>query len=115
MWSDHNPSSPPPHLGPTVMVSLDKSDSISPLRLTCTSTGAPPPLIIWSKDGLEIDTASNRSKYTEQKVLVNRKNAQYQTSLFISDIGDRLIGKYSCSMPMGIQSNLVEITRELLL
>ena len=91
----------------TVVLSLEQSETITPLTLTCNTTGSPPTDVTWSKDGVQIDIASNRSKYAQAQVLVNRITARYRNTLVINDVGDDLIGRYSCSR--GPNSNSVEL------
>ena len=81
-----------------MVLSLEMSDDITPFTLTCTTTGAPPSDIVWSKDGVKIDICSNTSKYSLEQVCINRTTAEYKSVLTINDVGDNIVGNYSCSV-----------------
>ena len=94
-------------------VNLEASDTILPFILTCTTTGAPPSKIIWLKDGVEIDIASNMTMYSEKQVLINKETARYETTLAINGVGETLVGNFTCAVSNGPHSNTVNFEGEL--
>ena len=71
----------------------------APLTLTCTSSGSPPEIFIWMKDGVGINSTSITSI-----IAVNYTNtsAIFSTSYTISNLSTSDNGTYTCTV-----SNLI--------
>ena len=88
-------------VGVPYVTNLEMSDTITPFSLTCTSTKFPPTEITWTKDGVIMDT-TDRTKYTQQQVLMDRTTATYKNILEMSGDGEDMIGTYFCLLDPGI-------------
>lgn len=74
-------------------LSLDKNEQ----ALLCTSTGGPPTVIKWIKDGQPLNV--DGLMYKQNQIIVNASSSTYITTIFIHP-GDmnqsKVVGNYSC-------------------
>ena len=66
--------------------------------ITCTSTGGPATDVSWSKDNIDIGTASNEDSYEQSQVIINTVSATYENTLRIVDKSSRAAGTYTCEV-----------------
>ena len=72
--------------------------------ITCTSTGGPATVVIWSKDNVNISMASNEGGiYEHSQIILNTNSANYENRLRIVDKSSKAAGTHTCQVinPMG--------------
>ena len=63
--------------------------------LTCASTGGPPTIVRWRKDGVLVNTSD--SLYQQGQRLVDAESATYLNTLFSDDVAN-FVGTFSCEV-----------------
>ena len=63
--------------------------------LTCTSTGGPPTVVTWRKNGAVVNTSN--SVYEQSQRLVDAEDSNYESILFNSDVAD-FVGSFTCEI-----------------
>lgn len=84
------------------MTSLERDGA----TLTCNTTGSPPTVIMWTKNGQQLPR--NRNGYRMQEVLVDGRTATFANTLSIDLPPDDLVGTYSCSVLNAISMSNTE-------
>ena len=78
-------------------VSLNYAQSELTLILNCTTTGLPPTIVTWSKDGVEM---SNGNNYAFSQMVIDVDNTVYENLLIIDSesvcINHEYQGLYQC-------------------
>ena len=72
---------------------LEKSEQ----ALICTSTGGPPTIVKWTKDGQTLNT--NGPTYKQRQIVVNTSSSTYTTTFFIHPLDmdqNKVVGNYTC-------------------
>lgn len=67
----------------------------STFTLKCTSTGSPPTIVIWMKDGTLLE---NNGIYQMFQILRNGTTATYDNYLLVNSTSSTLPGTYSCTI-----------------
>ena len=63
------------------------------MKLSCVTTGGPPTIVTWSKNGVLV----NDSLYQHSQIVLNTTTATYENKLHSHNIED-LVGSFTCSV-----------------
>ena len=66
--------------------------------IICISTGGPATHVVWSKDDVNIRTASNEDLYEHSQIIINTTSATYENRLRIIDKSSEAAGTYTCEI-----------------
>ena len=61
--------------------------------IICTSTGGPPTIVTWRRDGISVST----SIFQQSKRLVNAETAKYENILYTQN-DDKFVGTFTCEV-----------------
>ena len=86
-------------LAPPVVTSLERDAT----TLTCNTTGSPPTVITWTKNGEPLPR--NKNGYKMNEILIDGRMATFANILTIDLPPADLVGTYSCSVLNAIGSS----------
>ena len=84
------------HTGQIIITSLGYNKMTQ--TIICISTGGPATHVVWSKDDINIRTASNKDLYEHSQIIINTTSATYENRLRIVDKSSEAAGTYTCEV-----------------
>ena len=75
--------------------------------ITCTSTGSPPTLVSWERNGVILSNSASDEKYKFSKKVIDRATSTYDNVLTVNGNFADAVGNYTCNITNSLGSTTV--------